>query len=97
MGGYEVTELRDDVEGLLASVVVEGRLPGNRGEEHELPADTVVVAHPAAREGESEDAVEQHRMLNQSSVLARYVIGVVGAGDPHRLPVCGQVAAQLLE
>ena len=44
MGGYEVTALNEDVEGVLASVVVTGRLPGNRDEEVELPADTVVAA-----------------------------------------------------
>lgn len=44
MGGYEVSRLCPDVEGVLASVVVSGRLPTTRGEEHELPADTVVAA-----------------------------------------------------
>jgi ferredoxin/flavodoxin---NADP+ reductase len=44
MGGYEVAELRPDVEGVLASVVVAGRMPATEGEEHELPADTVVAA-----------------------------------------------------
>ncbi|WP_380163807.1 FAD-dependent oxidoreductase [Jannaschia sp. R86511] len=44
LGGYEVSELRADVEGVLASVVVSGRMPATLGEEHELPADTVVAA-----------------------------------------------------
>ncbi len=44
LGGYEVAELRPDVEGVLASVVVAGRMPATAGQEHELPATTVVAA-----------------------------------------------------
>jgi thioredoxin reductase len=44
LGGYEVSELRPDAEGLLASVVVAGRMPATKGQEHELPARTVVAA-----------------------------------------------------
>ncbi len=44
MGGYEIARLVPDVEGVLAGVVVQGRQPATLGQEHELPADTVVAA-----------------------------------------------------
>ena len=44
MGGFEVAELRPDVEGVLASVVVAGRMPATDGQRVELPAHTVVAA-----------------------------------------------------
>lgn len=44
MGGFEVTALHEDAEGVLAGLTVTGRMPATTGQEHELPADTVVAA-----------------------------------------------------
>ena len=44
LGGYEVAELRADVDGELSGASVVGRLPELVDEVHELPVDSVVAA-----------------------------------------------------
>ena len=65
--------------------------------EQQLAAEAVVVADPAAGDGEAEDPVEDDGVLDQLRVPAGLRVGVLVLFDPHRFAEGGEVAAQFLQ
>ena len=65
--------------------------------EEQLAAEAVVVPDPGAGDGEAEDAVEDHGVLDQLGVPAGLRVSVLVLLDLHRFAEGGEVAAQLLQ
>ena len=65
--------------------------------EEQLAAQAVVVADPAAGDGEAEDPVEDDGVLDEFGVPACFRVRLFVLFDLHGFPEGRQVAAQLLE